>query len=39
MVSGGADASIHLWDLEDRGAELNYVHRPVASVSKYALKY
>ncbi|EGE02109.1 DNA excision repair protein ERCC-8 [Trichophyton equinum CBS 127.97] len=34
MVSGGADTSIHLWDLEGRGTELNYLHQPVASVSK-----
>ncbi|RAH75293.1 WD repeat protein [Aspergillus aculeatinus CBS 121060] len=34
MVSGGADPSIHLWDLESRGSELNHVHRSVASVNK-----
>ncbi|KAK2882444.1 hypothetical protein FQN49_000336 [Arthroderma sp. PD_2] len=34
MISGGADTSIHLWDLEGRGAELSYLHKPVASVSK-----
>ncbi|OAL64505.1 WD repeat protein [Trichophyton rubrum] len=33
MISGGADTSIHLWDLEGRGTELNYLHQPVASVS------
>ncbi|EGE00654.1 WD repeat protein [Trichophyton tonsurans CBS 112818] len=37
MVSGGADTSIHLWDLEGRGTELNYLHQPIASVSKYVL--
>ncbi|RAL11076.1 WD repeat protein [Aspergillus homomorphus CBS 101889] len=34
MVSGGADPSIHLWDLESRGSELKHVHRSVASVNK-----
>ncbi|PYH40740.1 WD repeat protein [Aspergillus saccharolyticus JOP 1030-1] len=34
MISGGADPSIHLWDLESRGSELNHVHRSVASVNK-----
>ena len=34
MVSAGADASIRLWDLESRGAELDHVHRPVSSVAK-----
>ena len=34
MVSAGADASIRLWDLESRGAELDHVHRPVSSVTK-----
>ncbi|KAE8354539.1 WD40 repeat-like protein [Aspergillus coremiiformis] len=34
MVSGGADPSIHLWDLETRGAELSHVHTSVASVTK-----
>ncbi|KAI9931212.1 hypothetical protein ASPWEDRAFT_101063 [Aspergillus wentii DTO 134E9] len=32
MVSGGADSSIRLWDLETRGAELNHIHEPRASV-------
>ncbi|KAL4761539.1 WD repeat protein [Aspergillus foveolatus] len=36
MVSGGADPSIHLWDLEARGSELSYTHRPAASVTKYS---
>ncbi|KAE8150904.1 WD repeat protein [Aspergillus avenaceus] len=34
MVSGGADPSIHLWDLETRGAELHHTHRSIASVTK-----
>lgn len=34
MVSGGADPSIHLWDLESRGSELNHIHRPVAYINK-----
>ncbi|KAK2753423.1 hypothetical protein FQN55_003552 [Onygenales sp. PD_40] len=34
MVSGGADASIHLWDLESRGSELSHLHKSVASVKK-----
>ncbi|KAK2746661.1 hypothetical protein FQN57_003005 [Myotisia sp. PD_48] len=34
MVSGGADASIRLWDLENRASELSYLYQPVASVSK-----
>ncbi|KAI5289803.1 hypothetical protein KEM54_003171 [Ascosphaera aggregata] len=33
MVSGGADASIHLWDLESRGSNLEHVYTPVASVA------
>ncbi|KAL4780707.1 WD40-repeat-containing domain protein [Aspergillus varians] len=36
MVSGGADPSIHLWDLEARASELSYTHEPVASVSKFS---
>lgn len=34
MISGGADPSIHLWDLESRGSELEHVHRACATVSK-----
>lgn len=34
MVSGGADASIRLWDLESRGSELTHTHRARASVTK-----
>ncbi|GIJ82083.1 DNA excision repair protein ERCC-8 [Aspergillus pseudoviridinutans] len=34
MVSGGADPSIHFWDLETRGAELDHIHRPIASIHK-----
>ncbi|KAJ5759059.1 hypothetical protein N7520_006215 [Penicillium odoratum] len=34
MISGGADPTIHLWDLESRGSEHEHVHRAVASVSK-----
>jgi DNA excision repair protein ERCC-8 len=34
MISGGADPSIHLWDLETRGSELEHVHRSCASVTK-----
>lgn len=34
MVSGGADPSIHLWDLETRGSELEHTHRAVASVTR-----
>ncbi|KAL4918984.1 WD40-repeat-containing domain protein [Aspergillus aurantiobrunneus] len=36
MVSGGADPSIHLWDLETRASELSYTHEPVASLSKFS---
>ncbi|KAI9376726.1 WD40-repeat-containing domain protein [Aspergillus egyptiacus] len=36
MVSGGADPSIHLWDLETRGSELSYIHEPVASITKFS---
>ncbi|KAL4885790.1 WD40-repeat-containing domain protein [Aspergillus karnatakaensis] len=36
MVSGGADASVHLWDLESRAAELNYTHEPVSSINKFS---
>lgn len=36
MVSGGADPSIHLWDLESRGSELQHIHEARASVSKGA---
>ena len=34
MVSGGADPSIRLWDLESRGSELNHTHHAVASVAR-----
>lgn len=34
LVSGGADPSIHLWDLESRGSQLSHTHRSVASVNK-----
>lgn len=34
MISGGADPSIHLWDLETRGSKLDHVHQSCASVSK-----
>ncbi|GAB1212281.1 hypothetical protein ATERTT37_001413 [Aspergillus terreus] len=34
MVSGGADPSIHLWDLETRMSELDHIHRSIASVNK-----
>lgn len=34
MVSGGADPSIHLWDLETRGSELTHIHKSIASVNK-----
>jgi hypothetical protein len=34
MVSGGADPSIHLWDLESRGSELDHLHRSIASLNK-----
>ncbi|KAF7586126.1 hypothetical protein BBP40_009422 [Aspergillus hancockii] len=38
MVSGGADPSIYLWDLETRGSELGHVHRSVVSVTKSSHK-
>ncbi|KAL1957531.1 hypothetical protein VTO42DRAFT_5757 [Malbranchea cinnamomea] len=38
MLSGGADSSIHLWDLESRGAELSHLHKPIASVLKSSNK-
>ncbi|KAJ5610677.1 hypothetical protein N7510_007396 [Penicillium lagena] len=34
MISGGADPSIRLWDLETRGSQLEHVHRSCASISK-----
>ncbi|KAJ6007809.1 hypothetical protein N7540_011785 [Penicillium herquei] len=34
LVSAGADPSIHLWNLESRGSELDHIHRPSASVNK-----
>ena len=34
MISGGADPSIHLWDLESRSSDLDHVHRSCATVSK-----
>jgi DNA excision repair protein ERCC-8 len=34
MISGGADPSIHLWDLETRNSELEHVHQSCASVNK-----
>ncbi|KAL2863850.1 WD repeat protein [Aspergillus lucknowensis] len=36
MVSGGADPSIYLWDLEARGSELSYVYTPVSSITKFS---
>ncbi|KAF7713263.1 WD40-repeat-containing protein [Penicillium ucsense] len=38
MVSGGADPSIHLWDLESRGSDLHHIHRACATVSKSSHK-
>lgn len=35
MVSGGADPTIRLWDLESRGAELDHTHVAVSSVHRY----
>ncbi|KAJ5721269.1 uncharacterized protein N7483_009203 [Penicillium malachiteum] len=34
LVSAGADPSIHIWNLESRGSELNHIHRPSASIGK-----
>lgn len=34
MVSGGADPSIRLWDLETRGSQLEHTHRAIASVTR-----
>jgi DNA excision repair protein ERCC-8 len=34
MISGGADPSIHLWDLESRGSELEHIHQSCATVRK-----
>ncbi|EEQ85582.2 DNA excision repair protein ERCC-8 [Blastomyces dermatitidis ER-3] len=36
MVSGGADASVHLWDLETRGSESSHLYKSIASVTKRA---
>ncbi|KAL6229005.1 hypothetical protein BDW75DRAFT_116260 [Aspergillus navahoensis] len=36
MVSGGADPSVYLWDLEARGSELSFTHQPVACISKFS---
>lgn len=38
MISGGADPSIHLWDLESRGSDLNHIHRARATVRKSSHK-
>ena len=37
MVSGGADPTIRLWDLESRGAELDHTHVAVSSVHRYMM--
>lgn len=34
MVSGGADASIRLWDLESRGSETNHIYTARSSVTR-----
>ncbi|KAJ5701699.1 hypothetical protein N7488_009247 [Penicillium malachiteum] len=36
LVSAGADPSIHVWNLESRGSELNHIHHPSASISKFS---
>ncbi|KAI1908814.1 hypothetical protein LOZ65_006600 [Ophidiomyces ophidiicola] len=34
LLSGGADASVKLWDLDSRGADLSHLHRSTASLSR-----
>lgn len=34
-MSGGADPSIRVWDLDSRGSELEHLYKPIASVDKY----
>ncbi|RAO71362.1 uncharacterized protein BHQ10_007374 [Talaromyces amestolkiae] len=34
LVSGGADPSIRLWDLDDRGSELQYIYDTKASLNR-----
>jgi len=34
MLSGGADSSVHLWDLESRGSDLKHLYKTIASVNK-----
>lgn len=36
MVSGGADPSLRLWDLENRSSELDFLYRPIAYVDRCA---
>jgi hypothetical protein len=35
MVSGGADPSLRFWDLENRGSELDFLYKPIASIDRY----
>lgn len=34
LISGGADSSVAVWDLETRSAELEHTHEPVATAGK-----
>ena len=37
MLSGGADTSIKLWDLETaENTSKHYVHKPIGTVEKYS---
>lgn len=35
MVSGGADPSLRVWDLESRSSELDFLYKPIAFIDRY----